>query len=282
MPSSAVLSSPHKQFESIKKIDDSGVEYWIARELMNILGYSHWQKAEEVIKRAKQACVASGQNIENHFNQTGKMVRIGSNTVRQVKDYKLDRYACYLIAQNGDSNKPEIALAQTYFAVQTRRQELLDQMTANEKRLFIRGEVTDHNKKLFTTAKAAGVSKFGLFNDAGYRGLYGLSIKDIEKRKGLKKGELLDRAGSTELAANLFRITQTDEKLKRDKIRGERLASQTHNMIGGKLRQTIKDIGGVMPEDLLPEKHIKELKKSVKKLQRPTISNLDNKRIKRK
>lgn len=266
MSSSLSVSSPHKHFESIKKLDESGIEYWEARELMELLGYAKWSNFEEVVYKAIQACLTSGQEIDNHFADIGKMVKIGLNTVRRVKDYKLDRYACYLIAQNGDSNKPEIALAQTYFAIQTRRQELLDQMSADEKRLFIRGEVTDHNKKLFSTAKAAGVSKFGLFNDAGYKGLYGLSIKDIEKRKGLKKGELLDRSGSTELAANLFRITQTDEKLKRDSIKGDRAAAQTHNMIGGKVRQTIKDIGGTMPEDLPPERHIKELKKSVKRL----------------
>lgn len=259
--------SPHRDFESIKKIDENGIEYWMARQLLYLLGYESWQKAEEVIGRAARACINSGQAVDNHFNQTVKMVRIGSNTIREVKDYKLDRYACYLIAQNGDSNKPQIALAQTYFALQTRRQEVFEQLPDTSKRLFIRSEVSDHNKKLFRTAKQAGVSNFGLFNDAGYKGLYGVPLSEIERRKGIKKGELLDRAGSTELAANLFRITQTDEKLKRDGIKGDNSASQAHFMVGGKVRQTIKDIGGVTPEQLPAERHISEVKKEIKQLE---------------
>jgi len=200
-------SAPHKDFEGIKKIDENGIEYWETRELLPLLGYEKWEKAEEVVMRAARACINSGQDVDNHFHQTGKMVKIGSNTVRKVRDYKLDRYACYLIAQNGDPNKPEIALAQTYFAIQTRKQEVFEQLPDMAKRLFIRDEVVDHNKRLFKTAKQAGVSHFGLFNDAGYRGLYGMSVADVEKKKGIKKRELLDRAGSTELAANLFRIT---------------------------------------------------------------------------
>lgn len=147
----------HKDFEGIKKIDENGVEYWEARELLPILGYENWQKAEEVIARAARACINSGQDVDNHFNRTVKMVEIGSNTARKVKNYKLDRYACYLIAQNGDPKKPEIALAQTYFAIQTRRQEVLEQLPDTAKRLFIRNEVIDHNKKLFKTARQAGV-----------------------------------------------------------------------------------------------------------------------------
>src|SRR3989338_3235944 len=259
-------SAPHRDFESIKKFDENGIEYWEGRELLPLLGYEKWEKAEEVIGKAARACIESGQDVDNHFHQTGKMVKIVSNTMREVRDYKLDRYACYLIAQNGDPNKSEIALAQTYFAIQTRRQEIFEQLSVNEKRLFIRNEVSDRNKKLFKTAKQAGVTKFGLFNDAGYRGLYGMSLSDVEKKKVMKKGELLDRAGSTELAANLFRITQTDEKLNKDKTRGERQASQTHFMVGGKVRQTIKDIGGTLPEFLPPEKHIKEIKREMKRL----------------
>jgi len=212
--------------------------------------------------------------VDNHFHRTGKMVKIGSNAVRKVIDYKLDRYACYLIAQNGNPNKPEIALAQTYFAIQTRKQEVFDQLPDVAKRLFICNEVSEQNKKLFKTAKQAGVTKFGLFNDAGYRGLYGMSLSDIERKKGIKKRELLDRAGSTELAANLFRITQTDEKLKKDKIQGDHSAYQTHFMIGGKVRQTIKEIGGTAPEHLPTEKHIKEIKKEIKK-----VGNIKNKKI---
>jgi DNA-damage-inducible protein D len=194
------------------------------------------------------------------------MVEIGSNTRRTVGDWKLDRYACYLIAQNGDPKKQEIALAQTYFAIQTRKQEIFGQLSEADKRLFIRGEVSEENKKLFSTAKRAGVTKFGSFNDAGYRGLYGMPLDKIETKKGIKKGELLDRAGTTELAANLFRITQTEDKLKKDNIKGEENASRTHFMVGGKVRQTIKDIGGTTPENLPPEKHIKELKSEKKKL----------------
>jgi DNA-damage-inducible protein D len=261
-----IISSLNKDFESVKKVDENGVEYWQARELMPFLGYPNWQKAEEVIARAAKACINSGQAVDNHFNQLVKMVEIGSGSVREVRDWKLDRYACYLIAQNGDSKKPEIATAQTYFAVQTRKQELFENLSEADKRLFIRGEVSFENKKLFRTAKGAGVTKFGSFNDAGYKGLYGMPLANIENRKGLKKGELLDRAGTTELAANLFRITQTDEKIRKDNIRGDYQASQAHFMVGGKVRQTIKDIGGTLPENLPPEKHIKELKNEKKKL----------------
>ncbi len=274
MVNQITITGPHKNFEGIKKIDENGVEYWAGRELMPILGYEKWEKAEEVIVRAARSCINSGQDVDNHFHQTGKMVKIGSDTVRNIKDYKLDRYACYLIAQNGDPKKSEIALAQTYFAIQTRKQEIFEQLAESDKRLFIRGEVTVENKKLFSTAKRAGVTKFGSFNDAGYRGLYGMPLSEIENKKRIKKGELLDRAGKTELAANLFRITQTDEKINKDKIRGERQAAQTHFMVGGKVRQTIKDIGGVLPEHLPTEKHIKEVKKEIKR-----IKKMENKKL---
>jgi DNA-damage-inducible protein D len=266
MANEIIINSLNKNFESIKKVDENGVEYWQAREIMPLLGYPNWEKAEEVVGRAARACINSGQAVDNHFHRTVKMVAIGSNTVREVRDWKLDRYACYLIAQNGDSNKQAIALAQTYFAIQTRRQELFENLSEADKRLFIRGEVTTENKKLFSTAKRAGVTKFGSFNDAGYKGLYGMPLADVENKKSLKKGELLDRAGMTELAANLFRITQTDEKIKKDNIKGDDQASGTHFMVGSKVRQTIKDIGGTMPENLPPEKHIKELKSAKKKL----------------
>lgn len=265
MTNEIIANSLNKDFESIKKINENNVEYWEARELMSILGYEKWQNAEEVIARAAKACINSGQDVDNHFTNISKMVEIGSDSVRKVRDWKLDRYACYLIAQNGDPKKQEIALAQTYFAIQTRRQEVFDKMNEEDKRLFIRGEVTEENKKLFSTAKRAGVTKFGSFNNAGYLGLYGMSIKDIENKKGIKKGELLDCAGTTELAANLFRITQTDEKIKKDKIKGDVQASNVHFMVGGKVRQTIKDIGGTTPENLPPERHIKELRKDKKR-----------------
>ncbi len=269
------LSELNKGFENIKKIDENGVEYWTARELFPLLGYAEWRAFEETIKRAQRAALGSGQNIADHFGQLTKLAVMGSNNnKREIKDWKLDRYACYLIAQNGDSRIPEIARAQTYFAIQTRKQELLEDSTEIDKRILIRDEVSSENKKLFKTAKKAGVSNFGLFNDAGYRGLYDMPLSDIEKKKKIKKGELLDRAGSTELAANLFRITQTDEKLKKDKISTNSEAQKTHHVVGRKVRQTIKDIGGTMPEHLLPEKHIKEVRKEKKLL------NKDKKRLK--
>lgn len=260
-----LLQGPHRDFESIKKIDKNKIEYWMARELMPLLGYTQWRNFEEVVGKAARACIESGQFVDNHFARASKMVRIGSDTVREVPDYKLDRYACYLIAQNGDSKKQEIALAQTYFAIQTHKQEQFEKYSEAEKRLYVRGEVKTQNKQLAGTAKAIGVTQFGSFNDAGYRGLYGMPLIDIEQKKGIKKGELLDRAGVTELAANLFRITQTKEKLIKEDIRGERLASRVHNMVGRKVRKTIKDIGGVLPEDLPIEKHIKELKQDLRK-----------------
>lgn len=258
------ISGPSKGFEEIKKVDENGVEYWTARELFPLFGYATWQAFDEVIARAARTAINSGQKVENHFSRLTKMVSVGSNTVREVKDWKLDRYACYLTAQNGDSKIPQIALAQSYFAIQTRKQEIFQNLPDNERRVFIRNEVSNQNKKLFKTARQAGVSNFGSFNDAGYRGLYGSPLSEIEKIKGIKKGELLDRAGATELAANLFRITQTDEKILKDNIRGESQAKNTHFMVGGKVRQTIKDIGGVLPEKLKPERHIKEVKKEIK------------------
>jgi DNA-damage-inducible protein D len=208
--------------------------------------------------------------VTDHFVGVDKMIKIGKGTrkeaVRKIEDYRLSRYACYLIAQNGDSRKQEIAMAQTYFAVQTRKQEIFQQLNQDQKRLFIRGEVKIHNKKLFETAKKAGVSNFGKFNNYGYLGLYKLTVSEIKNKKGIGKDNILDRAGSTELAANLFRITQTDDKINKDKIVGEKLANVTHFEVGRKVRNTIKDIGGTMPENLPTEKHIRELKKENKKL----------------
>jgi DNA-damage-inducible protein D len=262
MKNELVIKTPQADFESIKKVDENGVEYWTARELVPVLGYARWQRFEEVIEKAKKACINSKQFPQDHFTGTGKMTQIGHGIVRRLDDYKLDRYACYLIAQNGDPSKPEIARAQTYFAIQTRKQEIFESLTNDDKRLFIRGEVADQNKKLFSTAKKAGVSNFGLFNNAGYKGLYDLSISEIERKKDIRKGELLDRAGSSELAANLFRITQTDDKLQKDKIIGDKKSRDTHFTIGRKVRKTIADIGGTMPEHLPVEKHIRELNKA--------------------
>lgn len=259
-------SQPIPAFENLTHLDEEGVEYWTARELMPSLGYQSWESFLLVIKRAMLAAINSGQELEDHFRHLTKMVELGSGSVREVKDYKLDRYACYLIAQNGDSKKVEIAMAQTYFTLQTRKQELMQSMPNAEKRLFIREEVANENKKLFRAAAQAGVSHFGLFNDAGYRGLYGTSLAEVERLKGIEKGDLLDRAGSTELAANLFRITQTEEKLKKNGTRSDAEARRIHNMVGGKVRQTIKDIGGVTPEHLRPELHLREVRKEVKRL----------------
>ena len=213
MPKEIIISGPHKGFEDIKEVDENAVEFWTARRLFPLLGYSRWETFDDVIMRAARTALNSGQIVGDHFRQLTKMVDLGSGGRRAVKDWKLDRYACYLIAQNGDSRISQIAVAQTYFAVQTRRQEIFDKLPEEEKRLFVREEVSNENKKLFRTAKEAGVSHFGLFNDAGYKGLYGIPLREIEAKKGIKKGELLDRAGASELAANLFRITQTDDRL---------------------------------------------------------------------
>jgi DNA-damage-inducible protein D len=262
------VKSPHKNFEGIKKIDKSGIEYWEARELMQILGYEEWRKFLGVILKAKESCSESGQKIENHFVPSDKMIKIATGTSRQttrtIDDYKLSRYACYLIAQNGDSRKKEIATAQTYFAIQTRRQEVFQELSPGGQRLFLRGEVKIHNKELNATAASAGVKNFGKFNNAGYLGLYGMHKKSVQKKKGIGQDDVLDRAGATELAANLFRITQTDEKLKKENIKGEGRATFTHIVVGQKVRRTIMDIGGTMPEDLRPEPHIKEIEKKQK------------------
>ena len=229
------VSGPSKDFESIKKVDENGVEYWTARELMIVLGYTLWQNFESVINKAKQSCVNSRQFPQDHFIDINKLTQIGHGTVRRLDDYKLDRYACYLIAQNGDPTKPAIAMAQTYFAIQTRKQEIYDSLSEAEKRIIKRGEVADKNKQLFSTARLAGVSNFGLFNDAGYKGLYSMPLKDIEKKKEIPKGELLDRAGSQELAANWFRITQTEAKLQRENVRGDLESQKTHFDVGSKV-----------------------------------------------
>ncbi|MEI7741778.1 MAG: DNA damage-inducible protein D [bacterium] len=253
----------HKDFESIKKVDEFGYEYWEARELVSLMGYVEWRKFTVAIKRAMATCVATGQKIEDHFVGADKMIKIATGTpkeaLREVIDYHLSRFACYLIAQNGDPRKPEIAFAQTYFAVQTRKQELYQNLDGDGKRLFTREQVVSHNKQLFDTAKKAGVENFGKFNNAGYLGLYGLTAEDIRKKKGIGNDEILDRAGSTELAANLFRITQTDAKLKIDGVNGEDMASLTHFDVGNKVRKTIKEIGGTMPEELPAEEHIQDL-----------------------
>ena len=263
-------------FENIKHIDDDGNEYWLARELQEVLGYSQWRRFSDTINRAKKACENSGFSANDQFVEVGKMVNIGSDAKRTITDYKLTRYACYLIVENGDPQKEVIALGQTYFAVKTRQQELIDnyeQLTEEQKRLAIRREMIEHNKSLAEAARNAGVItplEYAQFQNSGYRGLYGgLTAQDIHRRKGLKKNEkILDHMGSTELAANLFRATQTDEKLRRDNISGKEEANKTHYEVGAAVRKTIADLGGTMPEDLpSPDKSIKQLEKEQKKLE---------------
>lgn len=264
-------------FESIKKINEIGQEYWSAREMYKALNYQEWRKFVNVINRAKQACQNSEQQVENHFVQVDKMVRIGSGAERNISDLFLSRYACYLIIQNADPKKEVVALGQTYFAIQTRKQELADQgfdfsdKTEEEKRLFLRQEMVEHNKQLAEAAKNAGVIKpveYAIFQNWGYKGLYnGLDARGIHKSKELKKGQnILDHMGSTELAANLFRATQTEDKLKRDSIKTKNKANETHYKVGQKVRKTIKELGGTMPENLPVADSIKkQLKEKQKK-----------------
>ena len=258
----------NKTFEEIKHIDENGVEFWYARELMPILQYSNWQNFEKIINKAKISCENSNINVLDHFTDINKMVQIGSGAERKQQDYELTRYACYLIAQNGDSRKKVIALAQTYFAVQTRKQEITEieysMLTEDEKRFYQRNLTRKGNYSLNQTAKKAGVKNFDKFHNASYKGLYnGETADDIAKRKGLRyREDILDNMGSTELIANLFRISQTEEKLVRDNIQTEKEANKTHYNVGAKVRKTIKELGGTMPEDLpTPNKSLKQLEK---------------------
>ena len=255
-------------FESIKHVDEDGNEYWYARELQKILEYKRWDKFYNVIESAQVACSISNNNVLDHFSQVGKMVDIGSNTSRNIVDYKLSRYACYLIAQNGDSRKKVIALAQTYFAIQTRKQELLEDeynsLTEDEKRIYQRNQARKGNYNLNKTAVNSGVKDLARFHNAGYKGLYnGETADDIFKRKKLRyREDILDNMGSEELADNIFRIAQTDAKLKRDNVDNEYTANSVHFEVGKKVRNTIKELGGTMPENLpTPDKSLKELEK---------------------
>lgn len=239
-------------FEKIKKINQHQQEFWSARQLSNILEYSSFRNFKKVIEKAKESCENSGQSIKNHFVDINHMVEIGSSTSRQIKDFALSRYACYLLMQNADPSKEIVALGQTYFAIQTRKQELQNQQVEDQKRVFLRNEVTAHNKHLAQTAAQAGVKDYGVFTNYGYMGLYGgLKSKEISKKKKLKKSQkILDHMGSEELAANLFRATQADAKLQRENIHSEAKANQAHFQVGKKVRQTIREIGGTMPENL--------------------------------
>ena len=258
-------------FENVKHVDENGNEYWFARDLQKVLNYSQWRRFDEVMDKAKISCQLSNLNVEDHFADVGKMVEIGSKTKRKIEDYKLSRYACYLIAQNGDSRKKTIALAQTYFAVQTRKQEISEReyssLTEDEKRFYQRNLTKKGNYSLNQAAKDAGVKNFDKFHNAGYKGLYnGETANDIAKRKGLRyREDILDNMGSDELIANLFRISQTEQKLKRDNVKGEVNANDVHYEVGKKIRNTIKELGGTMPEDYpTPEKSLKVLEKENK------------------
>jgi len=275
MANKRVVNEHHQTFESIRQFDEEGNEFWLARQLAKVLEYSEYRHFQPVIERAKDACRNSGHPVDDHFEDILDMVEIGSGAKRQIADILLSRYACYLIVQNGDPSKPVIANGQTYFAMQTRRQELRDneafaRLSEDEKRVAIRNELSEHNKHLAAAAKDAGVETpldYAIFQDHGYKGLYGgRGAKDIHAAKGLKKSQkILDHMGSTELAANLFRATQTEEKLRRDKVSGKQSANKTHYEVGKKVRKTIADLGGTMPEALpTPEASIKQLESSKK------------------
>lgn len=263
------LTPTNLSFESLKNLNQHGIEYWSARDLQNCLGYSEWRKFATTIKKAIDSCEQSGNNSENHFVGADKMVQIGSQTERKVIDWHLSRFACYLIAQNGDPRKPEIAEAQKYFAIQTRRQEISDQMAADLERLETRQQTSVEFKALSGAARDAGVQDkmFGTFHDAGYKGLYGgLGVDAIKARKGIPpKENLMDRMDTTELIANQFRMSQTREKLKRENIRNQREAMDAHEMVGKRVRSAIEEIGGTMPENIPPAEHIKTVAKRLKK-----------------
>ena len=277
MTDKRIAQQHHATFEEVRQFDEDGNEFWSARDIAPLLEYQDWSNFMQVVDKARLACEQSGRPVADHFGDVTKMVGIGSGAQRPVPDVHLSRYACYLIVQNGDPAKPVIANGQTYFAMQTRRQELADdakfaRLSEDEKRLAIRNELATHNKHLAAAAKDAGVETsldYAIFQDHGYKGLYGgLGNKEIHAKKGLKKSQkILDHMGSTELAANLFRATQTEEKLRRDKVRGKSQANKTHFDVGRKVRQTIQELGGTMPENLpKPESSIQQIESAKKKL----------------
>ena len=265
---SALNAKEYKRFEDIRHIRADGCEYWLAREFSAELDYVQWRNFSKVLDKAKLACKNSGFDVDDHFAEVSKMVMIGSGTNRHVIDYELSRYACYLIVQNGDPRKEVIAHGQTYFAIQTRRQEVADyfnQLDEDNKRLVVRGNIKQWNQMLAEAARNAGLitnEEYAIFQNAGYKGLYGgLDVGDIHKRKGLDKTDkILDFMGSEELAANLFRITQTESKLRRENIQVAQEATAAHYSVGKKIRRTIKDLGGTMPENLpTPKKSISQV-----------------------
>jgi DNA-damage-inducible protein D len=264
----------HDTFENIKQLDNFGNEFWYARALAKIFDYAEYRNFIPVIEKAKIACKKSGYPVNDHFVESHEEIIHGKGATKPYESYALSRYACYLIVQNADASKPVIASGQTYFAIQTRRQELQDkesfnQLKEDEKRLYLRNELREHNKQLVETAQNAGVATnldFAIFQNHGYKGLYGgLDAKAIHKHKGLKKSQqILDHMGSSELAANLFRATQTEEKLKRDNIQGKAKANKTHYAVGKKVRETIQEIGGTMPEDLSVVENIQKVDQKIK------------------
>ena len=258
-------------FDDIKHIDQLGNEYWYARELFKAIEYTDWRNSLKVLDKAKAACIRSNIDTSNHFVEVNEMIKIAKNAKRMIDDYKLSRYACYLIAQNGDSRKKVIALAQTYFAVQTRKMELIENeynlLSEDEKMLYQRNLTKKGNYNLNQTAKNAGVKNFDKFHNYGYKGLYnGETANDIAKRKCLRyREDILDNMGSEELADNLFRIVQTESKLKNDNIKGESSANKIHYVVGKNIREVIKKNGATMPEELpTPNKSIKEIEKNVR------------------
>ncbi len=266
--------APSKQtvFETIKQISPEGNEYWSSRDLARVLEYSDYRNFEQVLIKAKTACTNSNQAVSDHFGEVTEMIALPRGAQRAITTILLSRYACYLVIQNADPTKAVVALGQSYFAIQTRRQELSDELTADERRLMLREEMKLHNVKLAGAAKDAGVIEpldYAIFQNHGYAGLYGgLDQKGIHAKKGLKKSQqILDHMGSTELAANLFRATQTEDKLRRDGIKGKAAANKTHKEVGAKVRQTIKELGGTMPEDLPAEESIKSVERRIKKQQ---------------
>lgn len=275
MSKDLVETTHHQTFESLKQEGEDGCEFWSARKLSKALEYYEYRNFLPVVEKAKESCKNSGYAIEDHFVQVNEMVEIGSGGRRQIADVRLSRYACYLVVQNGDPTKPVIANGQTYFAIQTRRQELADnktfwQLKEDEKRIYLRQDLREHNKQLVETAQQSGVETildFAIFQNHGYKGLYGgLDAKDIHERKRLKKNQkILDHMGSTELAANFFRATQAEEKLRRENIKGKNKANQTHFEVGTIVRQTIEKLGGTMPEDLpVAKKSVRKLEKEIK------------------
>lgn len=268
MPETSPPTKAVPSFEALKRLNAHGAEYWSARDLQSLLGYTQWRRFADAIARAMTSCEQSGNKPGHHFAGAGKMVELGSGSAREVEDYHLSRFACYLIAQNGDPRKAEIARAQKYFAIQTRRQELSDEYAADMERLELRRQAAEEFKALSGAARQSGVQDrmFGVFHDAGYKGMYGGRGRDaIKVRKGIAaKENLMDRMNATELAANQFRMTQTRDKLARERVDTQQGAIRTHEAVGREVREAIRKIGGTLPEDIPPAEHIKQVEKRLK------------------